>query len=767
MGLLGSSKDAKPSKAALAEQERAQRGPRAVQQVAPPAYTAVEEAPASVDDVLTPALGGLSLTEALPGKPSGDACLAHLRLLYAFQVLKNEVGYHDGLFDIWDERAVGGNPQILAALREKRWALYVARAVDRYTAWWHSFVPEMLREADMVAPGVQGREGRYDQFTKEAKAAQWTEDMLPPIDVILVWHAHMLNPRLYLEDCIRYGHGSIWAGGMPWDAVNKAIDRTFKMPATESRISNWAQRTSREWSNEDDPDLKDLRCPNCPATLSIPWTTCGLPQGYKGDHRPGLVGEGYGDGKLKASCECGFVVTHDSLRVAKLRDDINKNIIADQALPGTIIPMESGIPELLPEKELGEHEQLFPGRMARRALLLPVVEMLKPGSAVEPTMLSVSEIFEEYTGKFADSKNLKRVQDLHGLKRVERGAKKAVDVTLSKDSRRQMRKLMSRYWENASIFSIDLVGCVIRQSGFTENMVQLNWLHLPTSRQVMKELLVKYDRFVEIIANYPDEVAAPTLDIDLAWHTHQSSPKSYYDHMVLQTKTFIDHNDRIDEQKLGSAFQWTTKVYQERYGEVYAQCRCWYCEVTRVMTVGTLAGMFGKQSKEEKFLENYHASGQSAKHPEGSSEPSVHISAHNSVHTIETKARAATARKHRLPFRNGVTEAEEKARRRAKKQPLKGAGGKERMGPKDQNTASFWGVKVPILGPWASATAAATTGAIYAAAPGVVTLGPGSVGSCGSGTCGGGTGCGTEMVGMCFAGCTGSGWMGGNAGCAR
>jgi hypothetical protein len=133
----------------------------------------------------------------------------------------------------------------------------------------------------------------------------------------------------------------------------------------------------------------------------------------------------------------------------------------------------------------------------------------------------------------------------------------------------------------------------------------------------------------------------------------------------------------------------------------------------------------------------------------------VHISAHNAIHTIETKARAASTRKYRLPFRNGVDDTEEKARKRAKKQPLKGAGNKERMGPKDHDTAPFWGVKVPIKGPWASATAAATNGAIYAAAPGVVTLGPGSVGSCGAGTCGGRTGCGTEMLGMCMAGCTG------------
>lgn len=154
-------------------------------------------------------------------------------------------------------------------------------------------------------------------------------------------------------------------------------------------------------------------------------------------------------------------------------------------------------------------------------------------------------------------------------------------------------------------------------------------------------------------------------------------------------------------------------------------------------------------------LEHYHASGESAKHPEGSSEPAAHISAHNAVLTVETKSRAATVRKERLPFRNGVNETEEKARKRAKKAPLRGAGGKERMGPREKDTAAFWGVRVPLKGPWAGEAAAATNGAIYATAPGVVTLGPGSVGSCGSGTCGGSGGCGSEVLAMCFTGCTG------------
>lgn len=103
----------------------------------------------------------------------------------------------------------------------------------------------------------------------------------------------------------------------------------------------------------------------------------------------------------------------------------------------------------------------------------------------------------------------------------------------------------------------------------------------------MRALLTKYERFIEIIANYPGESAVPTLDVDLGWHTHQLSPKAYYDHTVLQTKSFVDHNDKVDEQKLGVQFEWTTKIYQEKYGEVYSECRCWHCE-SKYEHIGTV-----------------------------------------------------------------------------------------------------------------------------------------------------------------------------------
>ncbi|KAL9942838.1 hypothetical protein ACHAQF_005905 [Verticillium nonalfalfae] len=518
---------------------------------APPAYSAEprnDATPSAIAVDLAPALGELNLSGAAAEKLTSDACLAHLRLLFAFQVLKNEVGYTDGLWEIWDERAKG-SAQVLAALREKRWAL--------------------------------------------------------------------------------------------------------------------------------------------------------------GTSRPGIAGSGYGDGQLEIRCNgCNFIVTHDSLRVTKLLKDIQNATKSGSAMPGTILDLKTGVPAMIKNDEKDEHDQLFPSRLACRGLLIEVLGMMDPKNDKIPTMLAVKDIVETYTESH-------RIQ-------IELGGK-AADK---------------------------------------ENDVKLNWLHLPTVEQSMLKNVTKYERFFEIMAANPGEAAVPTLDVDLAWHTHQLSPKAYYEYSVSMTRNFVDHNDKVDEEKLGVSFEWTSKTYEKKYNEVYAECRCWYCETVRMQSIPRITKMFAS-SKEEKFLESYHASGNSSKHPLPPSTPSAHISTHNAVHTVETKSRSATTRMQRMLFRNGIDEYEVKARKKATK-PL--PTGEPRMGQRE-DTALKWGVRVPLAGPWVSIAAATTTAAMYATPPGEVYTGPGSVGSCASGTCGGHSGCGSETLGMCSAGCVGSGWFGGGAGC--
>lgn len=93
-------------------------------------------------------------------------------------------------------------------------------------------------------------------------------------DVLMVWHSFMLNPRNYLEDCIRFGLKDLWATGMPWHAVDAAIDTNFNYQVPEAAKERFTNATGHHWSNAKDHEAKTLNCPRCTQVLEIPWTTC-------------------------------------------------------------------------------------------------------------------------------------------------------------------------------------------------------------------------------------------------------------------------------------------------------------------------------------------------------------------------------------------------------------------------------------------------------------------------------------------------------------
>lgn len=132
---------------------------------------------------------------------SEDACLAHLKLLHAIQSMKEEVGYTDGLWNLWNDRGKRALDDLRAdadwsmirkleksdaktvttaghsRIREKRWALFVARAVDRYEAWWKSLGEnDMLTEEDMADPDSY----KFKKFPTSTRLI-WEERMLPPL----------------------------------------------------------------------------------------------------------------------------------------------------------------------------------------------------------------------------------------------------------------------------------------------------------------------------------------------------------------------------------------------------------------------------------------------------------------------------------------------------------------------------------------------------------------------------------------------------------
>jgi hypothetical protein len=114
---------------------------------------------------------------------SRDQCIVHLKLLAAFADLRDSIASNDGLFGIYDRQAdqftleEENKVRALARIKEKRWAVYTARAVDRYTAWWEKCV---VTRGD--PPTVDGlSDPSYVKITRPGYRILWARDKMPPL----------------------------------------------------------------------------------------------------------------------------------------------------------------------------------------------------------------------------------------------------------------------------------------------------------------------------------------------------------------------------------------------------------------------------------------------------------------------------------------------------------------------------------------------------------------------------------------------------------
>ncbi|KAJ3561231.1 hypothetical protein NPX13_g9029 [Xylaria arbuscula] len=695
----------------------------------PPSY----DAGVSPDDIEQLNLAFSSLNVPLVSKSvTAGTCLAHLKLLFAFQNLKESVGYTDGLWQIYDSRVFpqekGTNTiqdpyklddetkKNLSLLREKRWALYVARAADRYAAWWNSFPKDSLTESDMAEDTE-----KYNKFaTNVSSNNSWRSDMLPPLDVLMVWHAHMLNPQAYFEDCLRHGLRDMWHAGMPWQLVNDAIDTDFNYTVSFEGMATWEENTGRKWDNVNDSFAKILPpCPNCGTQNAVSWSTCGKPEGSRDDSpSTSLIGgTGYGDRDFTITCTvCDKTLKRDYLEVCKFTTDVQNLLSHQHPMPGTILGLRSGMTQKLPPPGVDKDrfQPAFPNRLIRYTLRSKLYD------PPPQTMGDVRNLIEK---ELADPAIIQFVESVVTAREKKRRYR------LGRDARVYVRKMMSRYWGNSSPFSLELGGAVLRQGIFTEKMYKMDWLHSPAARETMIRLITKYERFTDIMGKNPNKIAVPTLDVDLAWHTHQLSPASYYEWMVSKTARFIDHDDKIEEDKLSTAFEWTSKTYQELYGEVYS-------ESSKLPIL---------QSEKDKAPGKFYKSGRAALCPPDNS---AHISAHNAVRVEEhDKVRAKISQRLHLAHQKRLDENYEKARKRAKKQ------GRE-LPPRDDYYYYYWGNPYLLYGPYVYPA--------YCVCPiyydtTTVHSGEGVYGACAAGTCGG-----TVAAGAC--GGTNVGACGGNGG---
>ncbi|KAI7318221.1 hypothetical protein KC315_g10135 [Hortaea werneckii] len=467
--------------------------------------------------------------------PTPEETIAHLKLLECFHRLRQTIGSTDGLFGISNSLVTGPGIdateteqlESLAKVAEKRWAIYVSRAVDRFDIWIRNvFADQQMANLDWMEEG-----GPQAVLYQPQPPLDLSKDNLPPLDVLMVWHAYMLNPRAYLEDCLRNGRVRLWQTRFPWKAVDQRIDReTFA----------------------------------------------------------------YEPGHLAATL-----------------------------FPNNLLALGLG------EEILSRHT-----RNARTA-----------NESLEGIQEIINEALEKhkYTRKAGGRANSR--------------TKRAGTITI--------HRMMSRYEDNPSPFALDLVGAVIRQGSFIEKMHHIDWLHSPALFGTTKRLVTRYDRFVRIMAD-GQNMAVPTLDVDLAWHTHQLSPSGYFTYTVQHCKQFIDHDDKVAETTLDHSFEWTSKRYQELYREQYSECVCWYCEARQEQILSASHRIFrtgdGRVSGDDLMYTGTQTS-----------KPSQQIPAHNALRphdpAVSRPQGVKPAQKHAAELESVYRSACARARRKGKPDP--------------------------------------------------------------------------------------------------
>ncbi|KAL9084496.1 MAG: hypothetical protein Q9159_005192 [Coniocarpon cinnabarinum] len=783
---------------------------------APPSYDETESV-----QLLSSQLAGTQISELhVRGKvPNVSQTICHLKLLHAFSKLRDQVSNTDGLFGLFDvpenehsddfDDLKHARALLRLRIKEKRWAVYVQRAADRFANWWNALKQwkhggTLLQIADLLS------EGRSKFMTGTEKPSKedpdWIRGKLPPLDVLMVWHAFMLNPHDYLEDCLRHRLMSVWHSGMPWQHIDSLIDidsgayvvSEDDQRAFEMFVANNGMSTSPTlWNNLDDDPEKILDCPLCDyevlnsqSRLRVPWTTSGaalaeaaasvtrfkdeLPRNDNRQQsdlalvdRAAESGQGYADVDIANDIDA-----RQFLRDAitwKIRSKKSERILqwedAASAIPmkGTLLN-DDGIPkgDYCAYGAFKSNARNFPNRIVGASMTFAKPAHLWP---------DMKRVRDEMQIALADLTYVGWALQTHSKR-----------LPIPRSHRVAIRRMMSHYWSNSSPFCTDLAAAVIRQGSFIAKMQDIDWLHSPAIASTMSRLIQKYERFVQIMGTYKSDMAVPTLDVDLAWHTHQLAPSSYYSYTTVLCGKFIDHDDKVGELKLSDSFAKTSARYQKMFNAPYSECTCWYCEAIRAEHTSSLTRTF-KKDRERSIQEQLHDC------PENGN----HISSHGVIRpvmdSLDERRYTAAVQKYETQLRSAWEKACKRARKEGRTPPEAPRGLREKDGKrgnkKDGAAASdarLYGLYMypyPVgFMPLPYATPVGYCPGMYAGDPGCASTVHGAAGNCASGTCGGGVAAGGAMcgaggasVGGCaggsgagVGGCGGGGGGGGGCG---
>lgn len=91
-----------------------------------------------------------------------------------------------------------------------------------------------------------------------------------------------------------------------------------------------------------------------------------------------------------------------------------------------------------------------------------------------------------------------------------------------------------------------------------------------TNPAVVQACINRYHKFLYLMHMKNGKMLVPTLDIDLAWHAHQTNPVAYREYTTQMTGRVVNHDDTISGHDLVKGYARTFVFWSQVYDEAYS-----------------------------------------------------------------------------------------------------------------------------------------------------------------------------------------------------
>ncbi|KAF9361152.1 hypothetical protein BGX26_005526 [Mortierella sp. AD094] len=383
---------------------------------------------------------------------------------------------------------------------------------------------------------------------------------LPPLDVALMWTVHMLAPFRYHEDLLRSYGPHLLGYAFPLERYVAAVD--IEDPSTDHEAFTPSKQMWRQMYPEEAFDLDkmdtdrmfEIQCLWCGGTNVMDSST------YIKFRIDGMAIDCAG---------CGSQCSLETLSSKRLWDGIeayraDPNIL----LAGSLLSPWTGTPDaVLAQKE---HHHLFFHPRIQFALD-------QASASLNCTWANVGEAFRDLGP-----------DQYYGVR----------PTTLARITSSYTGLVEDR-------LSMDLVAGALRQRDFQKAMMVTGgqaWCQ----PQVLQRTLERYKKFMLLAraeskhmrsqggggvaglamaagggnlgAGQPGRHAlVPTLDIDLAWHTHMLSPEHYRRYQLAHYGRVLNHDDTVQATSTMTKqdFIRTAELWEDLYQERYSSQQTW------------------------------------------------------------------------------------------------------------------------------------------------------------------------------------------------